>query len=626
MDKFKITGLKYIREIEKTPFEERIKLLNTYDILKQGAAIDPEAVAISFFPTGGQYANPEQITYNELITNITRAANLFHDLGIGPKDVITYLLPSIPQAHYVVWGGEAAGIINPINPMLEPKTITEICQSAGTKILVALGETPGSDIWEKAMEVRKNLPDLKAVVRVMGPSDEKNGIYGFEEMLPRYNGDSLDSGRKIDPYDIASLYHTGGTTGTPKLAPHTHYHEAAMTYIMSATSELFKGDAILCGLPLFHVNGTMVTGAMPFSMGAHVVIMTAMGYRDPQVMMNFFKIIEHYRAVTFSGVPTILSVLMDIPLDGADISSLRYALCGAAPLSVDLVKRFEDKTGLKILEGYGLTEGTTGSSGNPYNGERKVGSIGIRIMYQDMRIFIVDDEGQFVREAETNEIGSLCIKGPNVFDGYLDEIHNKGIWPKGKEEGWLNTGDLGRQDEDEYFWLTGRSREVIIRGGHNIDPALIEDPIYGLPGIQVAAAIGKPDPHAGEVPVVYVQLQEGAEVTENEIMEFLKNEIGERAAIPKEVIIVDEIPLTPIGKIFKPLLKYDIIKRVYEKELENLNDIINTAEINVIEDRTHGISVSLKINPAQNISKEKIEEKIKEHLARYIIRYNLEIV
>jgi fatty-acyl-CoA synthase len=626
MDKFKVTGLDYVREIEKTPFDERIKLLNTYDILKQGAAIDPDSIAISFFPTGDQYANPEQITYDELITNITRTANLFHDLGIGPKDVITYLLPIIPQAHYVLWGGEAAGIINPINFMLEPKTITEICESAGTKILVALGETPGSDIWEKALEVRKNLPDLKAIVRVMGPGNEEDGIYGFEEMLPRYNGDSLDSGRIIDPQDIASFYHTGGTTGTPKLAPRTHYHEAAMTYVANATSELYKGDASLSGLPLFHANGTMVTGVIPFSMGAHVVIMTAMGYRDPQVMMNFFKIIEHYRAVTFSGVPTILSVLMDIPLDGADISSLRYALCGGAPLSVELFKRFEDKTGLKILEGYGLTEGTLGSSINQYHGTRKVGSIGIRFMYQDMRVFIVDDEGQFVREAEANEIGSICIKGPNVFDGYLDDHHNDGIWPKGKEEGWFNTGDLGRQDEDEYFWHTGRSKELIIRGGHNIDPALIEGPIYRLPGIQVAAAIGKPDPHAGEVPVVYVQLQEGAEVTENDIIEFLKKEIGERAAIPKEVIIVDEIPLTPIGKVFKPLLRYDIVKRVYETELGNLNDIINKAEINVIEDRTHGISVSIKINPAQNISKEKIEEKIKEQLARYIIRYKIEII
>jgi fatty-acyl-CoA synthase len=247
-------------------------------------------------------------------------------------------------------------------------------------------------------------------------------------------------------------------------------------------------------------------------------------------------------------------------------------------------------------------------------------------MIENSIVFIVDDEGRFLREAETNEIGSICIKGPNVFDGYLDEIHNKGIWPKGKEEGWFNTGDLGRQDEDEYFWLTGRSRELIIRGGHNIDPALIEDPIYRLPGIQVAAAIGKPDPHAGEVPVVYVQLQEGAEVTEKEIMEFLKNEIGERAAVPKEVIIIDEIPLTPIGKIFKPLLRYDIVKRVYEKELGNLNDIINAAEINVFEDRTHGISVSMKITPAQNISKEKVEEKIKDQLARYIIRYSLEIL
>ncbi len=278
---------------------------------------------------------------------------------------------------------------------------------------------------------------------------------------------------------------------------------------------------------------------------------------------------------------------------------------------------------MKILEGYGLTEGTCVSSINPYEGEQKVGSIGLRMPYQDMRIFIVDENGKFVREAETDEIGSVCINGPNVFNGYLDQAQNRDIWPK---EGWLNTGDLGRQDADGYFWLTGRTKELIIRGGHNIDPAAIEDPLYKLSGIQVAAAVGRPDPHAGEVPVAYVQLQENAKLTETHILEYLKEEIGERAAVPKEVYIVDEIPLTPVGKIFKPSLRWQSIQRVYEAELQALGDLAERIEVSVNEDKIHGSIAEITIKAAQGVSADGIKQKVEDILARYTVKYMLEII
>ncbi|MFH1629604.1 MAG: AMP-binding protein, partial [Pseudomonadota bacterium] len=427
----------------------------------------------------------------------------------------------------------------------------------------------------------------------------------------------------IDPNDVASMYHTGGTTGTPKLAPHTHFNESAMAFMVASATELKTGETAMCGLPLFHVNGTTVTGSFPFSIGAHVVLLGVMGYRDPTVMQNFYKIVEHYRAVTFSSVPTVLSVLLDIPKGDADISSLRYLVCGAAPLSVELFKRFEDHSGMKIIEGYGLTEGTCVSSVNPYHGKQKVGSIGIRLPYHEMKVFVLDDENRFVREAETDEIGSISIKGPNVFNGYLDEAHNRGIWPK---KGWFNTGDLGREDADGYFWLTGRKKELIIRGGHNIDPAAIEGPLYSLPGIQVAAAVGRPDPHAGEVPVAYVQLQEGADLTPEQILDYLKREVGERAAIPKEVVILDQIPLTPVGKIFKPALRWEAIKQVYRKELQALGEMVDSVEITVREDKVHGSLAIITVRPASGVSAGEIENKVDEILARYTVRFHLEII
>jgi fatty-acyl-CoA synthase len=612
-----------IEAFENIPIDKRMGVFNTYDLIKKGAAINPDATAISFFLGGDSYDQPMQVTYRDLIANITRTANLFQDLGVGPHDVISYLLPNLPHTHYVLWGGEAAGIVNPINPLLEPSTIAEICQAAGTKVLVALAEFPESDIWEKVMKIRKNLPNLKAIIRVMGPGDEKEGIYGYDDVIGRYNGEKLDSNRKIDPQDIASMYHTGGTTGTPKLAPHTHFNETAMAFMLGAAAVLNKGEATLCGLPLFHVNGTMVTGSTPFSIGAHVVLLGPRGYRDPSVMKNFYKIVDHYKAVSFSSVPTVLSVLLDIPTGGADISSLRYAICGAAPLSVELFKRFEAHSGMKILEGYGLTEGTCASSFNPYYGQQKIGSIGLRLPYMQMKIFIVDEDGKFVREAETDEIGSVCIHGPNVFNGYLDDAHNRGIWPK---EGWLNTGDLGRKDADCYLWLTGRTKELIIRGGHNIDPAAIEDPLYRLEGVQVAAAVGQPDPHAGETPVAYVQLQEAADLTPEQILDYLKQEIGERAAVPKEVTIIEEMPLTPVGKIFKPALRWKAIQKVYQSELKAIDDLITSVDVTVTEDKIHGSMVAIRIKAASEISHDQIRDKVSDILARYPVKYRLEII
>ena len=622
MGEVKFRNVGDIEAFENIPIDKRMGVFNTYDLIKNGAAINPDATAISFFLAGDSYDQPMQVTYRELMANITRTANLFNDLGVGPRDVISYLLPNLPHTHYVLWGGEAAGIVNPINPLLEPSTIAEICQAAGTKVLVALAEFPESDIWQKVMKIRKDLQNLKAIIRVMGPGDEKEGIYGYDEIVGDYNGEKLDSNREIAPEDIASMYHTGGTTGTPKLAPHTHFNETAMAFMLGAAAVLNKGEATLCGLPLFHVNGTMVTGSTPFSIGAHVVLLGPRGYRDPSVMQNFYKIVDHYKAVAFSSVPTVLSVLLDIPTGGADISSLRYAICGAAPLSVELFKRFEAHSGMKILEGYGLTEGTCASSFNPYYGHQKIGSIGLRLPYMQMKVFIVDEDGKYVREAETDEIGSVCIHGPNVFSGYLDDAHNRGIWPK---EGWLNTGDLGRKDADGYFWLTGRTKELIIRGGHNIDPAVIEDPLYRLPGVQVAAAVGRPDPHAGEIPVAYVQLQEAAKLTPEQILDYLKQEIGERAAVPKEVTIIEEMPLTPVGKIFKPALRWKAIQKVYQSELEAIDDLITSVDITVTEDKIHGSIVAITIKAASEISHDQIRDKVSDILARYTVKCRLEI-
>jgi fatty-acyl-CoA synthase len=617
--RYTIATVADIEEIEKIPLSERITVKNTYELIQQGAGINPDAIAMSFMMTGDGYEQPQQITYRQFLGRLNQTANMFADLGVGPTDVVTYLLPNVPQTHFVLWGAEAVGIANPINPMLEADTIKDICIAAGTKVLVSLGEFPGTDIWQKVDSIRKEIPSLTHVVRVMGPTDEAENIYGYEEKVEQYPADRLAFDRVIDPDDIASLYHTGGTTGRPKLARRSHYNEVVLSWDLMAGTELRPGETVMVGLPLFHCNGTCVTGLMPFSVGGHVVILSPMGYRDPAVMKNFYKIVEHYKPVFFSCVPTVLSVLLDIPVGDADISSLKYLICGAAPLSVELFNRFEEYSGMKILEGYGLTESTCASACNPKDGERKVGSIGMRLPYQQMKVVILDEEGNYVRDAERGEIGVICIKGPCVFKGYVEDVHNKGIWI---QDEWFNSGDMGRQDEDGFFWLTGRRKELIIRGGHNIDPANIEEPLYKMPSVKVAAAVGRPDAHAGEVPVAYVEVSDPS-TTPEDLMEWARNNIGERAAIPKEIIIMDQIPLTAIGKIFKPALRWDATKRIYEKELEVLGELADSVEVTVAEHNVHGTNAEIRVKAAAGADPEALKKKVPEILARYTVHYDI---
>jgi len=541
---------------------------------------------------------------------------------VGPTDVVTYLLPNLLQTHFVLWGSEVAGIVNPINPLLEPSTVRAICRAAGTKVLVALGELPGSNIWEKVNAVRKDIPTLEHVVRVMGPTDEKEGIFGLEEKMEAYPKDKLTFSREIAPDEVSSLYHTGGTTGTPKLARRTHFNEVYMAWAILVMGGITTKETMLCGLPLFHVNGTTVTGLAPFSCGAHVVLLSPLGYRDPTIMKNFFKIVEKYHAATFSCVPTVLSVLLEVPIGETDISSLRYVVCGAAPLSVELFKRYEEHSGMKILEGYGLTEGACASVINPKDGDRKIGSIGIRMPYQEVKIAILDEEGNYKRDAQTGEIGVVAIRGPNVFEGYVEETHNKGVWI---QEGWLNTGDLGRMDDDKYVWLTGRKKELIIRGGHNIDPAAIEEPLYQMEAVSMVAAVGRPDSHAGEVPVAYVQLKDGQTSTSEEILNYAKKNIGERAAVPKEVVILDQIPLTPVGKIFKPALRWDATRRMYSKELEALEELAESVEVEVGEHKVHGTVVKIKVKGKPGVNDDDVRERVSRILARYTVYYELTV-
>ncbi|QNH02480.1 acyl-CoA synthetase [Pseudomonas sediminis] len=587
-----IRTLQDIQQIESTPLSDRGLPESTFDLIRRTAQASPHAPALSFILQGTAEEAPLRLNYTELLGKITQTANAFHRLGLRPGKAVSFLLPNLPQTHYTIWGGEAAGIVNAINPLLDAEHIAELIHASDSELLVTLAPFPGIDLWDKVNALRDQLPELKAILCVdmanllpepqrsalkaqRGPLPE--GVLDFDETIAACPADHLESGRVIAADDIASYFHTGGTTGTPKLAPHSHGNEVAMAYSMNLVTRFGVGDVTLCGLPLFHVNGVIVTGLAAFIGGAEVLLATPQGYRNTTLIGNFWKVIERHKVSFFSGVPTIYAGLLQIPSDGHDLSSLKYALCGAAPMPVELIRQFEAKTGLTLLEGYGLTEGTCGSCANPPAGERRPGSIGLPMPYCEVRIKILDEQGQYLREAAPNEIGNLCIRGATVFKGYLQASKNAGIWVDGD---WFNTGDLGRVDTDGYIWLTGRSKDLIIRGGHNIDPQMIEEALHKHPAVAMAAAVGKPDEKAGELPVVYVQLKPGAQASEVELLEHAAAHIPERAAVPKDAWIIDAIPLTAVGKTFKPALRFDAIARVYQAAIDELHPAVRVEVLN----------------------------------------------
>ncbi|NVD75042.1 AMP-binding protein, partial [Duganella sp. BJB1802] len=248
-------------------------------------------------------------------------------------------------------------------------------------------------------------------------------------------------------------------------------------------------------------------------------------------------------------------------------SSLRHAFCGAAPLPAAGARRFEAAAGIPLCEGYGLTEGACISSVNPTGGGHRDGSVGLRLPHQSLQAWRVDGAGQARAACAAGEVGVIGIAGPNVFPGYLNAHDNQRIW---LAPGWLNTGDLGYLDADGFLHLTGRAKDLIIRGGHNIDPAMIEDALLRHPAVAQAAAVGQPDEHAGELPVAYVMLKAGATIAAEQLLEEVRELVAERAAAPVRIELLAQIPLTAIGKIAKAELRMRAAAHVFGQKLEQL--------------------------------------------------------
>ena len=342
--------------------------------------------------------------------------------------------------------------------------------------------------------------------------------------------------------DLAAFVHTGGTTGAPKIAAHTHANQLACGRGIAVCAGLAPGEGMLGGLPLFHVNALIVTGIAPMFSGARVVWPGPAGYRDKALYARFWKIVEHYRIAAMSAVPTVYGTLAQVPVD-ADISSLRLPIVGASPLPASVREDFARHTGRHLLEGYGLTEATCASTWTR-PGEERPGSVGRALPGQQIKAVRIGDDGSWA-DCAPGETGVLVIGGPAVFAGYVTDpalggprVSRDGV----VRDGWLDTGDLGSVDAGGFVSLTGRAKDLIIRGGHNIDPRVIEDALLAHPGVAAAAAVGRPDRHSGEVPVAYVVPAGPGRFDEAELLAWAATAIDEPAARPKRIYPVDRDP------------------------------------------------------------------------------------
>ena len=593
--------------------------VTTYGLLSQTAGKFPSRNAVTYQLMSGPTDKCETFSWSELKDKTTQVANMLRELGVGETDVVAYLLPNTNETVLTYLGGQVAGIVNPINPLLGPEQIAAILRETNAKVLVTLRAFPKTDVSQKAADAVALAPNVhtvlevdlhryltgikKLIVPLIRPKttvthDAK--VLNFSAEMNRQSTTLAFEDSTVDR--VAAFFHTGGTTGMPKVAQHK-YSGIVYNGWLGARLLFTEEDVQICPLPMFHVFAAIVSLGASLASGAHVVFPTPQGYRGEGVFDNFWKLIERHKVTFMITVPTALSALMQRKVD-ADISTLRIAFCGSSPLPLELYRRFEEAVNaekgstdvkLSICEGYGLTEATCLVSINPPDGEKRVGSIGIPFPYTNVRIVNVATQ----IDCGSDEVGEICVASPGVYDGktYTETAKNADLFypgensPLGKSVQYLRTGDLGRIDAEGYLWITGRAKDLIIRGGHNIDPAEIEEALAGHEAVALAGAIGQPDAHAGEIPCVYVELVDGATATEAELMAYAKANIHECAAHPKHLEIMDELPKTAVGKIFKPDLRKRAITRIFNAALANAGV---AAEVgSVAEDKKRGLVAHL---------------------------------
>lgn len=465
-------------------------------------------------------------SYAEFVKDVNRTANMLSSHGIGKGDVVSLLLPNSAEyviAYFACW--KIGALAGPVNSLLKPEEVEWIVTNSEAKLMLVSSDLVAS---------------IPSQFRGDRRSNDRDRFVMFDEINAATEGFSGEIGTTdLGPDDEAIIIYTSGTTGKPKGCLLTHGNLIANARQISGWMGFGPDDRLLSVMPLFHMNAVSVTTISALYAGGSTVI-------SPKFSASrFWEIIEKYQITSFGSVATMLSMLLERKDDSRTLAgsprSLRFAMCGSAPVPAEVMKRFEETFGVLVVEGYGLSESTCRSTFNPPNEKRRPGSCGMPIG-NEMRV--VDEEDN---EVPDGTLGEIVLRGPNIFKGYFK---NPDATERAFAGGWFHTGDIGYRDPDGFFYIADRKTDMIIRGGENIYPREIDDLLYTHPAIAHAAVIGVPDELYGEEVTAFVVLKDADSVTETEIVDFCKQHLADFKC-PKTVHFVDDIPKGPTGKLLK---------------------------------------------------------------------------
>lgn len=506
------------------------------------------------------------ISYQQLLEDVRRVAGALEAMGVQKGDRVAIMLPNTPQcviAYYAaLWLG---AIVVLVNPLYTARELEIQLKDSGAKVLIALDL-----VYPRIAEVRAGT-SLQHVVLTSLNEYMPVPIRWLFPLVARKRGmaanvpadadvvrwpELLRYAPVVEPApvaatkDLAVLQYTGGTTGTPKGAMLTHFNLYANCVQISAWLSKVQGRAlrVLAALPFFHVYGlTTVLNFSVFGGGTMILV--------PRFEVNdVLKIIQKHKPHIFPGAPTMYVAINNHPEAARlDLSSIEACVSGAAPLPVEVQTTFEKLTGGRLVEGYGLTEASPVTHANPVWGRRKEGSIGLP--WPDTECRIVDPETG--EDVPIGQPGELLIKGPQVMQGYWN---NPEATAAALRNGWLHTGDIATADEEGYFYIVDRQKDMIIAGGFNIYPREIEEVLYTHPAVQEAAVIGVPDAYRGETVKAFVVRKAGHDVTEDELIKYCR-ELLAPYKTPKEIEFRDELPKTLVGKVLRRLLREEEERR-----------------------------------------------------------------
>ncbi|MEM2412873.1 MAG: long-chain fatty acid--CoA ligase [Candidatus Bathyarchaeia archaeon] len=535
-----------------------------HEFLINSAQKYPDKTAIIYFD--------RKMTYKELDVLSDKFATALADLGVKKGDRVAIFLPNIPQFVISYYGALKAGaVVTAISPLYKEREVEHQLNDSEAETIVVLDLLYPivEKVWEKTKlrnvivgSLKDYMPTFKAVLgsllgKIPSRSVERRvNLHFFKELMEKYeaNPPKVDINPKED---LAALQYTGGTTGVSKGAMLTHMNLVSNAVMCREWLQANEGEeVVLTVLPLFHIYGMTTSMNAPIFFAGTMVLLPRF---DPVAVL---QAIQKYRVTVFCGAPTMYAMLLAHPdLKKYDLTSVKFCISGAAPLPPDIQKRFMEITGGVLVEGYGLTESSPVTHANPLDKTMKTVKIGsIGIPWPDTDAKIVDIEtGE--KELPPGEIGELIVKGPQVMKGY---------WKMPEEtaavlrNGWLYTGDIGKMDEDGYFYITDRKKDLIKYKGYSVYPRELEDVLYEHPAVKLCGVIGKPDPVAGEIPKAFVVLKEGMTATEEELMKFVNERVAPYKAI-RELEIRTELPLSAVGKVLRRVLREEELKKMAAK-------------------------------------------------------------